>query len=98
MELLQGAVSTVQSVLEDALSLCPLSDVSLCAHSKLSIIMYVLQGLCHPEEGVLVEAGQELADTLLLVAEEYIADERWKRSRQQKKSCIEKVGEQSVCH
>ena len=59
--------------------------------------MYLhVQGLSVPVEGVLVEAQLQLAATLLQVYEEHVLEDSERRSRQQQKSCIEKVGEETI--
>ena len=95
MELLQGAVSTLQRVLGDAQSMCSLSDVGLGNCTSLiatyCICVCDIQGLHLPLEGVMIEAQLELADTLLLVYEEHVLEERQIKSQHQQKTCIEKV-------
>ena len=94
MELVKGAVDTLQSMLKDTLSLCQLPDV--CGIQpygpQLSFELHsITQGLYTAGEGLLVEAELVMANFLLHISERYVEEERQERTKQQQKSYTQQV-------
>ena len=69
---------------------CACACVCACVCTCACVHVYV-QDLHLPVEGVLIETQLELADTLLLMSEEYVLEEGQRKGQHQQKTCIEKV-------
>ena len=98
VELVKGAVDTLQSMLKDTLSLCQLPDV--CGIQpygpQLSFELHsTTQGLYTAGEGLLVEAELVMANFLLQISERYVEEERQERTKQQQKTYTQQV--HTVC-